>query len=210
MDCHHCLDLMSQSLDGPLPPQLQSQLEEHLNTCPSCAQLYRELRAQSQALRELDCPFPDGLHQRILDQLPSRRPEVGRARRIHLRRWGALAACAVLAVALGVARPWDRSDPGLQPASAGQTSPYALSPSHTPNQGDPRYQAPQADTILRVDRLPQGWESVVPGVASPDGAILTGEEALAFRSLLDQQGIPYTLEGDPTLSGQCQLIVSEG
>ena len=96
MDCDHSLELMSQALDGPLSPAQQAELSAHLNTCPHCAALYRELAEQSAALRALDAPFPEGLHQRILDQLPAQQQPKGKGRLVSLRRWGALAACAAL------------------------------------------------------------------------------------------------------------------
>ena len=45
-------------------------------------------------------------------------------------------------------------------------------------------------------RLPEGWEQLFPDVAGIDAMRVTSEEAQAFLELLEEQGIPYTVEGD--------------
>ena len=203
MDCDHSLELMSQALDGPLSPAQQAELSAHLNTCPHCAALYRELAEQSAALRALDAPFPEGLHQRILDQLPAQQQPKGKGRLVSLRRWGALAACAALVVALAAALPWGGNT--AQPAgySGAQAALYSLSPGDTRTLESPAPEA--AGTRILCARLPDGWQALAD---SPD-ALLSGEQARALLALLEEQGIPYTLEGDDTLSGTCQLILTE-
>ena len=206
MDCDHSLELMSQALDGPLSPAQQAELSAHLNTCPHCAALYRELTEQSAALRALDAPFPEGLHQRILDQLPAQQQPKGKGRLVSLRRWGTLAACAALVVTLAAALP--RGGNTAQPAgySGGQAALYSLSPGDTRTLESPAPDAPEAaGTRILCARLPDGWQALAD---SPD-ALLSGEQARAFLALLEEQGIPYTLEGDDTLSGTCQLILTE-
>lgn len=203
MDCEQALELMSQALDGPLAPALQAQLSAHLNTCPRCAALYRDLAQQSAALRALDAPFPEGLHQRILDHLPAQQQPKGKGRPLHLRRWGALAACAALAVALAAAQPWGGDT--AQPAgyTGGQAALYSLSPGEGRAQDSPAPDAPEAaGTRILYARLPQGWQALAD---SPD-ALLSGEDARAFLALLEEQGIPYALEGDAALSGSCRLV----
>lgn len=219
MDCSDYLELMSEGLDAPLPPARQAELEAHLAVCPSCARLARAMAKQSQALRELDCSVPEGLHQEILAHLPTQRP-AKKVRILHPRRWAALAACAVLAIALGVAKPWQNSgdDAVPAPASAEGVSPYRLIPDEHPSTADPRAKlspdpgqsdqaAPAADATLTIPRLPDGWEAVVDGTVS-HAAVLTGEQASALIALLEAQDISYQLEGDETLSGSCQLILT--
>lgn len=221
MDCDRCLELMSQALDGPLSPAQQEELSAHLNICPDCAALYRELTQQSSVLRSLDPPFPEGLHQRILDHLPARQQPKAKGMLVHLRRWGALAACAALVVALGVIQPWsstgampegarpnmaslpngaDRApDPGVYAGSRSQESesPESTSPLEA-----------TTDTRIVYTRLPEGWQDIV-GTGSPEYARLSGEAARAFLELLEEQGIAYTVEGDETFSGDCVLVPAE-
>ena len=80
MDCEQALERMSEALDGPLSPQAREELDDHLARCPHCAALFEALKGQSQVLRELDPPFPEGLHQKVLDNLPPQRPAVPTAR----------------------------------------------------------------------------------------------------------------------------------
>lgn len=203
MDCEQALERMSETLDGPLSPQAREELDDHLARCPHCAALFEALKGQSQVLRELDPPFPEGLHQKVLDNLPPQRPARKAGKVLHFRRWAALAACAVLAVALGVTRPWqDRS------ATDGSDSPaaYWIDPAVCATQADPRTQ--RADSQIVYSQLPEGWEDIL-GDVSPESALLSSEDALAFLSLLEEQGIPYTIEGDATFSGTCQLILAE-
>ena len=204
MDCEQALERMSAALDGPLSPGERAELDGHLASCPSCAALFEEMRAQSQALRELDPPFPEGLRQKVLDSLPARRPARKTGRMLRLRRWGALAACAALAVALGVAQPW-RASSGAE--GTGSPAAYGIDPAAGPTQADLRTQ--QADTRIVCAQLPEGWEDILGGV-SPESALLSSEDALALLALLDEQSIPYTVEGHGTFSGACQLMLPEG
>lgn len=105
MDCEHYEELLSAALDGELSAEEQRELDEHLARCPACAALFDELSAQCAALRELDCQFPDGLHERILDRLPPQQEKTPNKKLIPWRRWGALAACLVLVTAAAFALP---------------------------------------------------------------------------------------------------------
>lgn len=69
-------------------------------------------------------------------------------------------------------------------------------------------QAAPADTRIFYSRLPEGWEDIVE-TATPQYALLSGREALAFLALLEEQNIPYTVDGDETFSGDCQLVPAE-
>ena len=101
MDCTRYEELMSAALDGELSADERRELDRHLAECPACAALFDELREQCAALRELDCPFPDGLHDRILENLPEQDAAPVR-RTFRWRRWAAMAACLVLVLAAAV------------------------------------------------------------------------------------------------------------
>lgn len=105
MDCTRYEELMSAALDGGLSAGERRELDRHLAECPACAALFSELGAQCAALRELDCPFPDGLHDRILENLPEQDGIPAKApvrKTLCWRRWGAVAACLVLVIAAAV------------------------------------------------------------------------------------------------------------
>ena len=92
---------MSAALDGELSVDERRELYRHLAECPACAALFDELGEQCAALRELDCPFPDGLHDRILENLPEQDAAPVR-KTFRWRRWAAMAACLVLVAAAAV------------------------------------------------------------------------------------------------------------
>lgn len=125
MDCTRYEELMSAALDGELSPQERQELDRHLAGCPACAALFDELGAQCAALRELDCPFPDGLHDRILNDLPEQEKAPVR-KTLHWRRWGAAAACLVLVAALaGAVVP-------MLPAQTGESAPTGMTDGEMP------------------------------------------------------------------------------
>ena len=104
MDCTRYEELMSAALDGELSTGERRELDRHLAECPACAALFSELGEQCAALRELDCPFPDGLHNQILENLPGQNAapaKVSVHKTLHWR-WAAVAACLVLVMAAAV------------------------------------------------------------------------------------------------------------
>lgn len=105
MDCTRYEELMSAVLDGGLSARERRELDRHLAECPACAALFGELREQCAALRELDCSFPDGLHDQILENLPEQDAVSAKApvrKTFRWRRWGAAAACLVLVTVAAV------------------------------------------------------------------------------------------------------------
>ena len=98
MTCEQALEAMSAALDGELSAEERKELDEHLNTCPKCAALMKELSGQSLLLRQLDCDVPTGLDARILSALPEQPRPAKKGKIIHWRRWGTLAACLILAL----------------------------------------------------------------------------------------------------------------
>lgn len=179
MDCTRYEERMSAALDGELSARERQELDEHLAQCPACAALFGELSAQCSALRELDCPFPDGLHDRIMDGLP----EQGKApvRKIALwRRWGAAAACLVLVIA--AAR--------LLPAISGVPVPTSGS------------SGPVADGVEGIsfdDEAPLMGDQPTPYAEKGEGpaqrSVGAGPEA-APDQISDAQPAPYAATGD--------------
>lgn len=77
--------------------------------------------------------------------------------------------------------------------------------------------APPPDAIITFERLPKGWEDLLPGIALPDAVQVSVEEANAFLLLLDEQGITYKIELSDKIealgrfdeSSLCQLLLAE-
>lgn len=101
MDHEKYIELISAALDGELTAQERQELDGHLSRCPRCAALFGELSAQSAALRELDCPMPEGLYKDIMGGLPEQAAAPVPTRGKRWGRWAALAACVALVIFAG-------------------------------------------------------------------------------------------------------------
>lgn len=200
---------ISADLDGELSPAQHAQLEEHLRTCPSCAQLYRDLSLQSEGLRQLDTALPSDLHQNILDHLP---PQLT-VRRSHRtwKVWGSLAACLALVAALGytslqhsqenTAPVSARSNPGIAPAV------FSVQPQDL--------DVPGGDTVLLLSApLPQSGLDLLQDLPTTtlDGGyvccVADPDTAQALVDLLDQAALGYTQSpaSHPDGSGNTAIV----
>lgn len=101
MDCTQALEALSAQLDGELSPQEAKELHAHLDTCPTCRALARELSALHDACGGLEVAPPAGLTDFILSNLPAQEPvkiegvlPKKTARR--WQRWAAMAATFAL------------------------------------------------------------------------------------------------------------------
>ena len=70
-------------------------------------------------------------------------------------------------------------------------------------------QEAEASVTLTMDALPEGWQEVLPGVANPDGAVVTCQQAQALADLLERQGISAAVEGDLYGKGDCRLLLAD-
>ena len=101
MPCSPYLELLSARLDGELTEAEHRTLTAHLDTCPQCRAIARDLEQLHTAVRAMEVPAPEGLAVGVVQQLRQRRV----ARRRTLRQLTALAACLLLMV--GVVRVAD-------------------------------------------------------------------------------------------------------
>ena len=171
MTCEQALEAMSAALDGELSAEERKELDEHLNTCPKCAALMKELSGQSLLLRQLDCDVPTGLDARILSALPEQPRPAKKGKIIHWRRWGTLAACLILALWGGSALT-----NGLRMGADAALSSIAAPPMMDAAPGDPANGSSSADAGGAEDR---GGGSADPGEEAGDsvGGADPGEAA---------------------------------
>ena len=171
MTCEQALEAMSAALDGELSAEERKELDEHLNTCPACAALMKELSGQSLLLRQLDCDVPTGLDARILSALPEQPRPAKKGKIIHWRRWGTLAACLILALWGGSALT-----NGLRMGADAALSNMAAPPMMDAAPGDPANGSSSADAGGAEDR---GGGSADPGEEAGDsvGGADPGEAA---------------------------------
>lgn len=67
---------------------------------------------------------------------------------------------------------------------------------------------PPFAAVITFERLPEGWEELFPGVASPDAMQVSAGEAGAFLQLLEEQGIISEISGSLDENGLCQLLLA--
>ena len=163
MTCDQALETISAALDGEASAKERAQLDAHLAHCPACAALFDELAGQSRLLRQLDCQVPDGLAEDILKHLPEQQlPAARRGRTGRWRRWGTVAACAVLVLWGAVSLPvWEGRDDGA-PSTANGDIPAVQSvdapPSAAAFSGDG---AQSQDALNDAQGAPKSWDRAV-------------------------------------------------
>ncbi len=125
--CDAMFILLNLELDGELTSDEQKQLNEHRATCPTCQARTFELRQMSAAVRDLDATLPEGFHDRVLDQISQ---EQKSAKKVipfatYVRRYGGVAACALLCVGLvqmGLHQKGTPAPEAMAPMEISQTS----------------------------------------------------------------------------------------
>lgn len=167
--CEHCEELINARLDGQLTDQEALLLEEHLDQCPQCRQLDRDLTALHHRLGALSAAPPADLTAAILSQLEV--PAMQTKRKKKKAPWAAI-ACAAAAVVLMV---------------------VALTPQMFPASGDTALEAAESAEPTPLETAPQEEKTtadLAEGAAEPEAAAasLTMEEAqeLLIDYLIDQ------------------------
>jgi hypothetical protein len=206
-------------------------------SCRALFEELKELRAGFEALPEPDPP--EGFAQGVMDRIREEaRPKViPLFKRPQVRALAGLAACLVLAVGLyGAGQQKQQADfnlltrgfsrdalledgerpmvnaalPAPEDGEAPQIAAYAA-----PEDGEVRKAAPNPaaeppfDVIITFERLPEGWEELLPGIASPGAVQVSVEEAREFLHLLEEQGITCEISGSLGENSRCQLLLAE-
>lgn len=95
MGCEYYRELISLELDGELEDAGRAALSAHLNECEDCRRYAAALREIAGGIAE-EAEVPAGFADSVMAKLPKKKTNV-----ISFRRWGSIAAAAVLAIALG-------------------------------------------------------------------------------------------------------------
>ncbi|MEA2900753.1 MAG: hypothetical protein QOH36_640 [Actinomycetota bacterium] len=59
LGCQDAVELVTDFLEGALPPAVRSRLEEHLRACRSCAAYLAQMRTMLRALAQVPAPTLD-------------------------------------------------------------------------------------------------------------------------------------------------------
>lgn len=164
MQCEQALELISAALDGELTPSQRTDLEAHLNECPSCAALFDELAGHARLLRQLDCQPPEDLTERILSQLPDQFPKKGFPR-VRWMRWGSLAACAALVVWAGFSLPRFAA---TQDSSTSDNNSQVENQTITENAPDPASLSPEDDVQPYAEEEMAAYDAAGASIDSAD------------------------------------------
>ena len=105
-DCPHYQQLISCSLDEPLPSSEQTELDRHLQTCESCRDFERVARRQQQSAREL--PHSKSSSTALRPSATARRDVMSRLWRARISVAAPLAAALLIAAASWLF--WTRPD----------------------------------------------------------------------------------------------------
>jgi hypothetical protein len=108
MDCDQAMTLLSSTLDAPLAPDEQVQLDAHLAQCPACRATGEAFRLQDADLRRAFAPrrqAASALAERVIAQLGAIPPKPRT-----LPRWLPMlfSAAAGFLLAVGIFRPWEK------------------------------------------------------------------------------------------------------
>ena len=95
MGCEYYMDLISCEADGELTESERAALSAHLADCEGCRRFAAALRAIGEGIAE-EAEVPAGFAESVMAQLPAKKKNV-----IPFRRWGSVAAAAVLVIVLG-------------------------------------------------------------------------------------------------------------
>jgi len=93
--CEYYLDLISCEADGELTESERAALRAHLAECEGCRRFAAALRAIGEGIAE-EAEVPAGFAESVMEKLPGRKKNG-----IPFRRWGSVAAAAVLVIVLG-------------------------------------------------------------------------------------------------------------
>jgi len=133
--CSYYLELLSQSLDQPLSPAEQADLQSHLDQCPDCrllAQQLTQIHSELSVWEEQE--VPEGFTQRVMDQiraLDTPKNIIPLWKRPQFKAVGSLAACAALCLGLwgsGLFSAGSTAMDGAAVLSASPTSETAQAP----------------------------------------------------------------------------------
>ena len=98
MNCETMILLMNSQLDGESSPSDRDILQNHLQNCPQCREMYQQMEENDKELRKSLLPVPTNLSSRIMDAV--RKDAAKRKRRIWSYSLSGIAVAAVLILVL--------------------------------------------------------------------------------------------------------------
>lgn len=193
-ECDTLQELISAYADGECNAEEVAEVEGHLKNCEMCRKELEQLRANAAWVACSAEPFPEGLHGRIMERVTAQKAP-------NKRRWissrvlvGAVAACAVCCLAIGLYWKLGANDAHLLRSLRSDSTAVALSLSDQ--------SALQTTQIYRMRLQGVGeWrgEPMYEEVSSVSCLILSGERAIWIDEVgMERKGsIFYGDDGTP-------------
>lgn len=209
-ECERCQELLSARLDQELTPEEQRWLEQHLAECQSCRDLAGQLDQVHEALTKLgETPAPEGFAQGVMERVAQGRgaPVTPVPTAARLRRWGGLAACAVLCIGIYGLLQWGGSISGAGGAAPDYTGGTAYSSGQTAQTRDLPETAGADGTAAAAFPADEGaqQENVQNGIQGSGGA--AAEDTIGGENQQNQD--TQKTDGEQALSDGSAGLVPE-
>lgn len=105
--CDKVADLIVEYIDGELDETTSELIKQHIESCPDCQKLYRDMALVCSAAAESAYEAPEELHGRVMEAVARERAASGRRARIlnmtKTARWLGVGIAAMLFVCVGIA-----------------------------------------------------------------------------------------------------------
>ena len=130
--CDSVAQLIVEYIDGELDCETSELIKQHIESCPNCQKLYRDMALVCSAAAESAYEVPEELHGRVMDAVARERASSGRRARIlgmtKATRWLSVGIAAMLLVCVGIAGSF-KILPKLMDTSNGISAPTEKAPS---------------------------------------------------------------------------------
>lgn len=190
--CRKYERMISADIDGELSPEEEREMQLHLNSCRRCRTLKVELERMCASIRVMDTiPAPKDLAKKTMVQV--RAAHKSKVTHLFQKPWtraaAGMAACAAFCICLyGAATQVNMNGPAGSDAST-QAVMYSDGMEDAKRIIPKMAMDSAAVTVVRFEE------------DAADGIVVSQETAQKFLSLLDEQKIGYTLEGDVDADG---------
>lgn len=130
--CDRVAELIVEYIDGELDCKTSELIKQHIESCPDCEKLYRDMALVCSAAADSAYEAPEELHGRVMDALARERASSGRRARIlsmtKATRWLGIGIAAMLFICVGIAGSF-KILPKLMDTSNGISAPTEVAPS---------------------------------------------------------------------------------
>jgi len=176
-ECEKYLEMISAQIDNELSPEEEWELERHLEGCPSCRRVKEAFGAISGAVSEELVQPPEELAASVMQKIresdkcgEDRKEKSRNSKRIYLKRYLALAACAALIIITAssqIPNVYRLARKSAEPQAADTFMANADAPASTEGADEVEAQSLDGDDEDVYIRSTEGGEGGEGGAAAP-------------------------------------------